>query len=335
MLFSDTDIVFLCSGQGSQAPGMGRGLSDIPEAREVIACASDIFGRDMQAYLSDDQVSDINETINAQAAITTTSIALGIALEQQGIMPACVLGFSLGQISALALSGMLSVEDTFKLASERARIMDHWASVRPGAMSALLKSDEEHLTPLIEQVLSEGVHDQQGHVVGDSSLPHHGAREEVLVAANYNCPGQIVISGDEGAVVRASALWQEQGGRAIRIATSGGFHSPLMQGAAEEFAAWITRMTFQPARIPLICNVDASPLTPEHAADHLVKHFTHPVRFEQSVRMLCDAHAEHFIEVGYGSVLVGLVKRIAPRTTRMAVSGVDSFKEALTRYGIE
>ena len=154
----------------------------------------------------------LNDTRYAQPATCALSVGIASALQARGVQPQAVLGFSLGQVSALAVSGMLTYEETFSFVAERARLMAQAAAERPGVMSALLKADEESVALLCEEC----------------------AQGQVLVPANFNCPGQIVVSGELAAVERAEAAWEAAGKRYARLATSGAFHSPLMQSAADE-----------------------------------------------------------------------------------------------------
>ena len=222
--------VFLCSGQGSQKPGMGADLMDVPEVAEVFSCASDVLGFDVADLVLHAEPDVLNDTRNAQPAICVLSVAVACALEARGVEPAAVLGFSLGQVSALAVSGMLSVEATFSLVKERSRLMAEAAAEHPGAMSALLKADEESVAALCDEC----------------------AQGEALVPANYNCPGQIVVAGAPAAVERVEAAWAASGKRFSRLATSGAFHSPLMASAAESMAAYLANVEFAEPRIPLI-----------------------------------------------------------------------------------
>lgn len=300
--------VFMASGQGSQKPGMGVSLLGVPEVAEAFECASDVFGRDIVALVNsegEDAAAQLNETRNAQVAIATLSIGTGRALMARGIAPDALLGFSLGQISALALAGMLSLEDTFKLIDVRSRVMDEAARSHPGAMSALLKADE----------------------TGVEALCAHCAQGDVLAPANYNCPGQIVVAGSPEAIERAEVAWKEQGGKASRLATQGGFHSPLMQSACAPFAEYLATLDFAEPKIPVICNTDAMPLDVDTVRQRLVDHLTHPVRFQQSVEALRAAGAQDFIEVGFGGVLSGLVRRIDKEALRHCVQDRPSFEE--------
>lgn len=299
-------VAFMCSGQGSQAPGMGASLLSVPEVASVFECASDVLGRDVAALVRDegeDAQAHLNETKNAQAAIATLSIGVGRALMAHGVMPGALIGFSLGQISALALADMVSVEDAFRIIDARSSAMDAAARAHAGAMSALLKADAASVQELCD-ACAEG---------------------DVLVPANFNCPGQIVIAGTPEAVLRAEEAWKEQGKRASRLATQGAFHSPLMEDACEPFAAFLDTVTFAEPRIPVVCNTDAAPLDASTVRSRLVVHLTHPVRFDESVCRLHKAGVSSFAEVGYGGVLSGLVRRIDKTLERTCIQDEESF----------
>ncbi len=303
-LGNDTSAsVWMFSGQGAQKPQMGLDLLDIPEVRETFTCASDVLGFDVASFIETATEDELNDTAAAQPCMCVLSVAQARALLARGIVPDAVLGFSLGQVSALPIAGMLSDEATFAFVKERARLMAEAANEHPGCMSALLKADEESVQALCEQC---------------------GAGD-VLVAANFNSPGQIVISGSREAVERAEAAWGEQGKRSSRLATSGAFHSPLMEQAATQLAAVLADMDFSEAAIPLISNVDAQPLAASDAKAQLAAHLTHPVRFDTSVQNLVDAGATEFVELGYGGVLTNLMKRINKEVARVALSDRASF----------
>lgn len=299
--------VFMFSGQGSQKPGMGVDLMDVPQVAAAFACASEVLGYDLADIVANAEPEKLNDTHYAQPALCALSVGIARGLMAQGVQPSAVLGFSLGQVSALAISGMLSDEATFKLVKVRADLMAEAAAAQPGVMSALLKADEAAVQALCDEC----------------------AQGDVLVPANFNCPGQIVIAGTPDAVARAEEAWTAAGKRASHLATSGAFHSPLMASASEAFAAYLGGVEFAEASIPLICNVDAAPLSAADARDHLVRHLTNPVRFEQSVQALAAAGATTFTEVGFGGVLANLVRRIDKGATRAYVQDRASFDAAV------
>lgn len=298
-------LVFMASGQGAQKPGMGTSLLDEPQVAASFQCASDILGRDIPALIAEDgDPAQLNETRNAQAALAALSIGIGNALKERGIRPQALLGFSLGQISALALSGMVSSDDAFRIIDVRSRLMDEAAKSHPGAMSALLKATDESVDALCRQC----------------------AQGDVLVAANFNCPGQIVIAGTPAAIERAEEAWSQQGGRASRLATQGAFHSPLMADACQGFEEFLDTVEFNKPAVPLICNTDSAPVDAATVRKRLVDHLTHPVLFAPSVQALASAGATTFAEVGYGAVLSGLVRRIDKELSRPCIQDRESFE---------
>ena len=214
--------VFLFSGQGSQKPGMGADLMGVPEVASSFECASDVLGYDLADLVATASPEKLNDTRYAQPALCVLAVGIARALMARGVVPAAVLGFSLGQVSALAVSGMLSEEETYRFVKARAEFMAEAASAHAGAMSALLKADDEAVRTVCESC----------------------AQGDVLVPANYNSPGQIVISGTPDAVSRAEEAWAAEGKRFARLATSGAFHSPLMADAAEKLAEYLAGVEF-------------------------------------------------------------------------------------------
>ena len=304
-------LVFMASGQGSQKPGMGADMLDVPEVATTFECASDVLGRDVAALVRDASPEELNDTRNAQIAISALSIGMGWALMARGVVPDALLGFSLGQISAMVLGDMLAEEAAFALIAERSRLMGEAADANPGVMSALLKMT----LPEAEELCAAC------------------AEGEVLVPANLNGGGQIVIAGTPTAVARAEEAWAARKGRFSRLATSGGFHSPLMASAAEPFAAYLAGVAFRESAVPVIGHVQAAPLTADGARAELVAHLTSPVQFEASVAKLQAAGAQMFAEVGFGGVLANLVKRIDRAAPRAAIQDRASFDAFVAENG--
>ena len=301
--------VFLFSGQGSQKPGMGADLMGVPEVASSFECASDVLGYDLAELVATASPEKLNDTRYAQPALCVLSVGIARALMARGVVPAAVLGFSLGQVSALAVSGMLSEEETYRFVKARAEFMAEAASAHAGAMSALLKADDEAVRTVCESC----------------------AQGDVLVPANYNSPGQIVISGTPDAVARAEEAWAAEGKRLARLATSGAFHSPLMEQAAEAVAEACADLDFREPEVPLICNTDARPFRANEAAARLAAQVKSPVRFSQSVEYLIAQGETDFLEVGFGAVLNGLVKRIDRTTNRMKAGTLDQVRDLLVQ----
>ena len=297
-------VAFLLSGQGSQRPGMGATLFGMPEIDEVFCEASDVCGFDVAAACLDETGASLADTAVSQPALCALSVAQVRALVKRGIKPDYVAGFSLGQIGALAASGMLDVKTAFSLVRDRSRAMAEACRLRPGSMCALMGGTEQEVFEVCSSC----------------------AEGDVLVPANFNAPGQIVVSGDATAVARAKEAWSGPGRRSAMLATVGAFHSPLMRPAAEVFAARLENVVFDEAKIPLVCNVDARPLLADDAAAHLVAHLTSPVLFSQSVTWLVEQGVDTFVECGTGGVLAGLVRRVDKGTVRMRIESREDLE---------
>ncbi len=287
-------LAYLFPGQGSQSVGMGSLLCQAsPAAQSVFDQADRALGFEISTLCLDGPADSLNDTFNTQPAIFTASIAALRALEEQGgERPTYVAGHSLGEFAALVAAEALSLEDGLKLVRERGRLMKEAGQRSPGGMAAILGLGREPV-----EALCEAASDGAG---------------QYVVVANYNCPGQIVISGDCEALVRALELAEQQEARkAIRLAVSIGAHSPLMADAAAEFAQLLAETPFAKPAIPVVANATARPLaTVEAIREALGKQLTSPVYWDDSVRWMIDHGVTQFIEVGPNQVLTGLLKRI-------------------------
>ena len=290
---SSTAYVF--PGQGSQVVGMGQALvAAYPAARDAFAEADEILGFALSALCFAGPSDVLTDTRNAQPAILTASIAAWRALgaahpELPG--PLCVAGHSLGEYSALVVAGALAFADAVRLTRARGNLMAQAGTDAPGSMAAVLKLEDEQVAALCRQAAVES---------GD-----------VVQVANYNSPGQVVISGGTAGVAAATALAKAAGGRVMPLAVSIAAHSALMAPTAREFAERIAGTPLQTPHTPVIGNVSAAPLTSADAIRaELVAQLTSPVRWTESIcRMITDG-ANRFVELGPGTVLAGLVKRI-------------------------
>lgn len=303
--------VWMCSGQGAQSVGMGADLIDIPEVRQVFERASEVLDIDLVHLVKEGTEEEVNDPFNAQALTMVLSVAIGKALLAQKEAPDAIIGFSLGQISALALAEVLTLDEAFRLLKVRAAAMAQACEDRAGAMLALLGATHEDAEEACRVC----------------------AEDDLLLPANYNCPGQVVISGDVAAIDRAEAYWKGLKKKCARLKTAGAFHSPLMQPAADELEAYFASAdapVFNEGSITLICNTDAKPFRANEAAERLAKQVISPVRFEQSVEALIADGENEFVEIGYGGVLFNLVKRISRDVDRRRVGTREQFDDYIS-----
>lgn len=287
-------LAFIFPGQGSQAVGMGRDVyAGSAAARAIFEQADKALGLALTQLCFDGPEATLTATENAQPALLTVSAALLAALAEAGSLPtpAFVAGHSLGEYAALLAAGALDFPTALRLVRRRGELM---AAAHDGGMAAIIGLDEAPLEAVCREASA--------------------AAGAPVVIANYNAPGQLVISGASSAVERACALAKERGAkRALPLKVSAGFHSPLLHGAAEGLAPVVAEAAVADARLPVIANVTAQPLVA--AADiraELVAQVTAPVRWIASVEQMAAAGVGTFVEIGAGSVLTGLVKRIAP-----------------------
>ena len=300
---------FLFPGQGSQAPGMGADLYDArPEARDIFDAADATLGFSLTGLMFGDDAEALKPTEITQPALFTHSLAADAALRARGIRPDVAAGHSLGEWSALAATGAVSFEDGLRAVRRRGELM---AQARSGAMSAVLGLDAERLEAACRAATDAGA--------------------GVVVPANYNDPGQIVISGDAAAVERAGALCSEAGAkRVVPLPVSGAFHSPLMAEARDAFAATMDVLTISAPTCPVVLNVTAEATTdPDTIRTRLLEQLTSPVRWAQSLEAMAQMGASRFVEVGTGAVLSGLVRRTLGREAATAQAGTAAQVAAL------
>jgi len=296
----------LFPGQGSQCVGMGQALAqEFPSARAAFTEADDILRFRLSELCFQGPLETLTETRNAQPAILAASIAALRAWQTaHPAAPAAdyVAGHSLGEYSALVAAGALSFADAVRLTRVRGELMARAGQARPGSMAAVLKLADEQVAAICAQAAAEA--------------------NDVVQVANYNSPGQVVISGAPAGVAAATALAKAAGGRVIPLAVSVAAHSALMASAAQEFAAAVAATPFVAPVAPVIGNVRAAPLeTAEAIREELVTQLTAPVRWTASIVRMADAGVVRFIEIGPGNVLTGLVKRIvaSAETANIAV----------------
>ncbi|MFD2725199.1 ACP S-malonyltransferase [Hyunsoonleella rubra] len=279
---------YVFPGQGAQFTGMGLDLyENSPEAQELFENANDILGFNITDIMFEGSAEDLKQTKVTQPAIFLHSVILAKTLGDS-FQPDMVAGHSLGELSALVANGALTFEDGLKLVSTRAMTMQKACELQPSTMAAVLGLEDD----IVEKVCA--------------------VTEGVVVAANYNCPGQLVISGEIDAINRACETLKEEGARrALVLPVGGAFHSPLMEPAREELAAAIENTTFSTPKCHIYQNVTASAVSDENEIKaNLISQLTAPVRWTQSVQQMIADGATLFTEVGPGNVLQGLVKKI-------------------------
>lgn len=289
---------YVFPGQGSQFVGMGKDLYDQHQtAREMFQAADDILGFGLSKEMFEGTDESLKQTKVTQPAIFLHSVVMARVMGDT-FRPDMVAGHSLGEFSALVANGCLTFEDGLKLVSQRALAMQKACEMQPSTMAAILGLDDA----IVEEVCAS--------VNG------------VVVAANYNCPGQLVISGAVEAVNEACEKMKAAGAkRALVLPVGGAFHSPLMEPARQELEAAIAATLFSTPICPVYQNVTASAISnPDEIKKNLVAQLTAPVRWTQSVKAMTSDGATTYIEVGPGKVLQGLVKKISPDTEAMSAS---------------
>ena len=282
---------FVFPGQGSQFVGMGKDLyENNAEVRTMMERANEILGFRLTDIMFEGTAEELKQTKVTQPAVFLHSVAMAKAL---GVEPSAVAGHSLGEFSALVVAGALSFEEGLRLVAKRAQAMQACCEAVPGTMAAVLSLTDEEVEAVCE------------------------ATEGVVVAANYNCPGQLVISGEKSAVEAACVKAKEAGARrALVLPVGGAFHSPLMEPAREELERAIAEAQFVTPTCPIYQNVDAEPHTdPVEIKQNLIAQLTAPVRWTQIVRRMVNDGVDQITELGPGAVLQGLVKKIAPEMT--------------------
>jgi [acyl-carrier-protein] S-malonyltransferase len=297
-------VAFMFPGQGSLEEGMGREIAEaVPEARAVYIEGSEASGLDLEKLCFDSPLERMVETDIQQPALVATSLAISEAIRARGITPDFVVGHSVGEFAALGDARAITPRDAIALVRERGLAMAAAAREHPGAMAAILGLADEAVEALCRKI-------------------------ENVWPANYNCPGQIVISGEEAAVEECGEEAVREGARrAIRLKVSGAFQSPLVERAAERLRPAVDRMHFKDPRAPFMSTVTARLEGAHHYRELLVEQLTAPVKFTQAARRLIDHGVEVFVEVGPGNVLSGLLKRIDKSVQAISVNDLKSLDE--------
>jgi [acyl-carrier-protein] S-malonyltransferase len=305
-----TKIAFMFPGQGSFEAGMGKDVAEaVPEAMAVYDTGSEASGMDLKKLCFDSPVEALVETEVQQPALVTTSLALDAALRSRGIAPAFVVGHSVGEFAALGSAQSISVRDAIALVRERGVAMAAAAREHPGSMAAILGLADEAVENLCHKIAG-------------------------VWPANYNCPGQLVISGETLSVDEACVEAEREGARrAVRLRVSGAFHSPLVARAGEVLRPAIEKVHLAEGRAAFMSTVTAKLEDAQRYRELLIEQLTAPVKFTQSARSLINHGVTTFVEVGPGNVLSGLLKRIDRNVRVFSVRDLESLDAATKALG--
>lgn len=304
-------IAFIFPGQGSQAVGMGKDLYEQYEAaKKVYETADNALGYKISDICFNGPDDVLKQTKNTQPAILTTSLAcLEVLKSELNIIPAATAGHSLGEYGALYTAGVLTMDEAIKITGKRAELMNEAAENTCGSMAAVLG--------LSEDAINEGLTELQ--------------KEGKISVANYNCPGQTVITGEKALIQKSVELLKSKGAkRVIELAVSGAFHSELMKDAAVKFADFVENTEFKNAAIPVFENTDAKSVSDGNDIKQRVsKQIYSPVHWTETIQNMINEGITTFIEIGPGKVLAGLNKKINSEITTYNVYDINSLKETL------
>lgn len=305
-------MALLFPGQGSQYVGMGKEIHDrFPAAREVFDKAEALIEMPLRKLCFEGPMEELTLTRHLQPAVTVVDLGILETLKGLGYAPAAVAGHSLGEYAALYAAGVLTLEDTLRLVKSRGALMDQAAQKYPGTMAAVMGLPAEKLEALLASLQSRGA----------------------IGSANFNTPEQTVISGSKDLVQEASRLVAEQGGKAVPLAVSGAWHSPLMEEALEAFEQVLAPVSFQPPRCPIYLNVTGqAEKDPSRIKELMGRQIGSSVRWVQIVQTLRDDGFTQYVEVGPKKVLLGLVRKCLPKEFKYTAANVEDLKslEAFT-----
>ncbi|MBC7325544.1 MAG: ACP S-malonyltransferase [Moorella sp. (in: Bacteria)] len=308
-------VAFVFPGQGSQYVGMGLKMSEAySAAREIFRQADETLGFPLSRLCFEGPAEELQKTVNAQPAILTVSVACLQVLREKGVQPAVVAGHSLGEYSALVAAGALGFTEALLLVRKRGQYMQEAVPLGEGGMVAVLGLEARTLSEICREVTEKGC---------------------FCAVANYNSPGQVVIAGETKALAAASALAREAGAKkCVPLSVSAPFHTPLMRPAAQRLAADLAQTVISDPRVPVVANVTADYVkTGEEVRNLLVAQIDHPVCWEQSVQRIVSDGAGIFLEIGPGSVLTGLIKKISRLVFAVNVEDPESLEQVLARLG--
>ncbi len=312
---------FVFPGQGSQGVGMGKDLyGNFDEVKKLYSEASEILGYDVADLSFNGPIDELNKTFRTQPCLLVASIAAYKALTLKNITTSAVAGHSLGEYSALVAAGSISFKDAVRITEIRGRIMQDAAPEGKGLMAAILGLSRE----VVDEICSE-VSSNPSLVTRHSSLPYY------VSAANYNCPGQIVISGEKAAVEEAMKMAKEKGAkRALLLAVSVPSHCKLMEDAGKKFEEALKKVEIKDAHVPFVNNVEARFVSnAEDIRRSLVRQLSQSVLWEDCIKTISSSGINAFIEVGPGKVLSGLIKRIDSSVKALNAEDMDSLNKTL------
>lgn len=304
----------LFPGQGAQIVGMGKDLyENYDVSKNIFDRAADILNWDIKEVCFEDLQGLINQTRYTQAALFTTNCATYEALKAKGVKADAVLGFSLGEYSAITASGTLDFEETLKLVEKRAGYMERCANTHPGGMIAVIGLEIDAINEVCKEITQK---------VGPVEI------------ANDNCPGQVTLSGVKEALDQATILLKEKGAkRVLPLAVSGAFHSSLMQDAADALKKELSTLVFKEVKVPIVSNVTADYMTKDQVVVNIPLQVVKGVRFRESILHLTQEGFDTFIEVGPKRTLCNLIKKIAPEVRTLNVENKETLEKVIEIIG--
>ena len=297
-------IAFVFAGQGAQYSGMGQSLREASPAARAVFDVADTLRPGTSAQCFAAPVEELSITENTQPCLYCVDLAAAEALEEAGVRPDCVAGFSLGEVAALSFAGVFSPEEGFDFVCKRGQAMQKAGEENPGAMAAVLKLTNEQVEELCQGF-------------------------EQVWPVNYNCPGQLVCAGEAAQIDAFCEKVQQAGGRAKKLAVSGGFHSPFMESASEELREVLGDVDVREPEVPVYANLNARPYTAGSAKELLIQQVKNPVRWQETVERLCGLGVDTFIECGPGKTLCGLIRKTVKGVTVLNVQDEETLKAAV------
>ncbi|MDR2931099.1 MAG: ACP S-malonyltransferase [Propionibacteriaceae bacterium] len=295
-------IAFVCAGQGAQAPGMGRELYDASPAARAVFDAAEALRPGVTALCFDGPSEALNQTINTQPCLFVVDLAAARALREAGVEPQGAAGFSLGELVADTVAGMMDEAAAFRLVCARAEAMQACNEKHPGSMFAVLRLSDEQVESIAAAV--------------GSAYP-----------VNYNCPGQVVVACQTSVGPDLQQAVTAAGGKAIKLPVGGAFHSPLMDEAVVPLRAALAATTFAPMTIPVYANATAAVY--DDPAELLARQVNHPVLWSQTIKTMIADGFDTFVEVGPGKTLSGFIRKTDPSVTVTNVADLDSLNQTL------